>query len=65
MDLNREAWRLEWIASGLLNPDEDMWEACNQSLVKALNSVHQKIRKELGVPGSLLAREPGLGGGPS
>ncbi|WP_405151266.1 hypothetical protein OG589_20155 [Sphaerisporangium sp. NBC_01403] len=42
-----------------MNPDEDMREACNQSLVKALNSAHQKIRKELGVPGSFLAREPG------
>ena len=58
-DLNKEVWRLEWIARGKLDPDHDAWEACNQSLVRALNRLHERIRAELHIPGTFLPREVG------
>lgn len=58
-ELNREVWRLEWIARGRLAPSAEEWEACNQSLVQALNRVHEAIRKELQIPGNFLPREVG------
>lgn len=57
--LNREVWRLEWIARGLLDADEDSWETCNQEYVRALNAVHENVRRELRVPGTYLPREVG------
>jgi hypothetical protein len=56
-DLNKEIWRLEKIARGGLDPDEETWLACNRSLVKAKNEVHQQIRAELGIPGKFLPRD--------
>jgi hypothetical protein len=58
-DLNKEVWRLEWIARGKLTPDDEEWEACNQSLVRALNRVHVEIRADLQIPGDFLPREIG------
>ncbi|MGW3365837.1 hypothetical protein ACWDOR_23175 [Streptosporangium canum] len=58
-DLNQEIRRLEWIARGLLQPDAEAWEACNQAYVKALNSVHKQIREELRIPGAFLPRALG------
>ncbi|MEU7830110.1 MULTISPECIES: hypothetical protein [unclassified Nonomuraea] len=55
-DLNREVWRLEWIARGLLQPNNEMWEACNQAYVRALNALHEGIRQELKIPGVFLPR---------
>ena len=56
-ELNKEAWRLEWVARGLLQPDQEAWEASNQSLIRASNRLHERIRVELGVPGAFLARD--------
>jgi uncharacterized membrane protein YccC len=58
-ELNKEVWRLEWIARGKLTPDDEEWESCNQSLVRALNLVHQRIREELRIPGRFLPRAIG------
>ncbi len=58
-NLNREVWRLEWIARGKLTPNAEEWEACNQSLVRALNRVHEEIRADLRIPGTFLPREIG------
>jgi hypothetical protein len=58
-ELNREVLRLEWIARGKLDPDAEEWEACNQSLVRALNRVHEAIRIELHIPGTYLPRATG------
>lgn len=55
--LNEEIWRLEKIAQGGLDPDEETWLACNRSLVEAKNKVHQQIRTELGIPGRFLPRD--------
>lgn len=55
-ELNREVWRLEWIARGLLHPDQAAWEASNQSLIRKLNILHERIRTELGIPGAFLER---------
>ncbi|MEV4296090.1 hypothetical protein [Microbispora rosea] len=57
--LNREVWRLEWVARGLLDTDEVAWEACNQAYVRALNAVHESIRRDLHIPGMSLPREVG------
>ncbi|MEU4510557.1 hypothetical protein AB0G05_13750 [Nonomuraea wenchangensis] len=57
--LNREVWRLEWIARGLLDVNEEEWEACNQAYVRALNALHESIRRELHVPGAHLPRQVG------
>lgn len=58
-DLNKEVLRLEWIARGKLAPDAEEWEACNQSLVRALNRAHEAIRAELHIPGTYLPRAVG------
>ncbi|NRQ37109.1 hypothetical protein HII36_35525 [Nonomuraea sp. NN258] len=62
--LNREIWRLQWIARGLLDADEEAWEICNQAYVRALNTVHESVRSELHVPGKHLPREAGPPGVP-
>jgi hypothetical protein len=58
-ELNKEVMRLEWIARGKLIPDAEEWEACNQSLVRSLNLVHEAMRAELHIPGPYLPRAIG------
>lgn len=56
--INAAVWRIEWFARGLVDDtDKDSWHRAEEEYVAAINTFHERARRDIGVPGKYVNRE--------